>query len=464
VYWPFGRDVLTAAKQLRQIPNLYLIYLTFHGCGPDTMLTHWFDNEMNGRPYLTIEVDEHSSPVGVMTRLEAFANSVTGRDTGNAKAAARISALNENVIQHDIDAASKKVPLAISSLYPYSALLTSYLTQKGYNAQELPPTSLQSFAKGRSLMRGKETFSLTSLLGDCMAYDKTQGVAQILIPQNKGAENDGLYARFIAVKFSEQTHRNITVIAPTWERLIKDKAAADALFAVSLAGDIMLGTPVSKQVQLLAKMRAAFASGLPAERDFIRWAQFASGHGNSKYILCAGEAICFLNPLFHGELEAHCEKDGYTLRYAPLSELLLFEMMENGSRAKAKETLLGRVSAALGPGSPFTQPMSGLSKSADSVLGSCASNNGRCAGCSIQCMGCECRTLSAGARWRAGKTAALPDGYHGLIRVASMYENTSSVLSLTDDSLGAKRLELRFEGALSAAEAARVDTWLHYLA
>jgi hypothetical protein len=235
------------------------------------------------------------------------------------------------------------------------------------------------------------------------------------------------------------------------------------LFSVSLAGDIVLCAPVSNQAELFAKMRVVFAAGLPTERDLIKWAQIASGNGNSKYILCAGEAACFLNPLFRGELEAHCEKGGYTLRYAPLSELLLFEMMENGSRAITKEALLKRVSSILGPGSPFAQSMSGLSKLADSVLGSCAANNGRCTGCSMQCMGCECRTLSAGARWRAGKTAVLPDKYYGLIRASSMYENTSSVFSLTDDSLGAKRLELRFEGALSAAEGARVDTWLHYL-
>jgi hypothetical protein len=76
---------------------------------------------------------------------------------------------------------------------------------------------------------------------------------------------------------------------------------------------------------------------------------------------------------------------------------------------------------------------------------------------------CNCRTLSAMGRWRAGKAASLPEGYHGLIRAASMYENTASIFSLTDETLGAKHFELRFEGILSAAETARIDTWLHYL-
>ncbi len=420
---------------------------------------------MGGKPYLAIEVDEHSSPVGIMTRLEAFANSVSGRGAENETVGAGISALDDKIIQSNFAGASKEIPLAIPSLYPYSTLLTAYLIQKGYNAKEMPPTSPQSLAKGRVLMRGKEYFSLTALLADCIEYASKNKMSQILIPQNKGAENDGLYARFIATKLDDKGHRNTTVIAPVWERLIKDNVTAVALFAISLAGDIMLCAPASKQAKLLSEMRAAFTFGLPAEKDFFKWAQFTSGDINSKFILCAGEAACFLNPMFRGELAAHCEKAGYTRRYAPLSELLLFEMMENGALSKVKEALLRRVSAALGAGSPFAESISRLSKSADSVLGSCALASGRCAGCSMQCNEriCECRTLSAGGRWRAGKTASLPDGYHGLIRAASMYENTSSVFSLIDDTLGAKRLELRFEGTLSAAAAARVDTWLHYL-
>ena len=57
-------------------PNLYAVYLTNHGCGPDTMLSYLFRKEMGDKPYLQIEVDEHFSPVGVITRIEAFLQSL----------------------------------------------------------------------------------------------------------------------------------------------------------------------------------------------------------------------------------------------------------------------------------------------------------------------------------------------------------------------------------------------------
>jgi predicted nucleotide-binding protein (sugar kinase/HSP70/actin superfamily) len=464
IYWPFGREVLTAAKKLRKNQNLYPIYLTYHGCGPDTMLTHWFDNEVSEKPYLAIEVDEHSGAVGVMTRLEAFVNSVSGRSNSQAVVrVSRVSALDEKGIRSTIREASRKRPLAIPNLYPYSGLLTAYLSCKGFNAIELQPTSVQSFAAGHELMRSKEYFTLTALMGDCMTYAGKSNAAQILLPQNIGAENNGLYARFVRSKLDEQGYRNISVIAPLWEHLIKEKSTSEAMFSVFLAGDILLCAKPASRDQLLLEMQRTFASGIPTDENFIVWARLAKGDKKTRFILCGGEPACFLNPLFRSELETRCEKAEYALRYTPLSELLLFEQAENGLPVKTKETLLLSISDTLNFGSPFASSLSRLSEAADSVLGSHAAANGQCTGCSVGCRGCKCRVLSAGGRFRAGKTSLLPTGYYGLIHAASMYENTSSVLSLMDDTLGAKQLELRFEGSVSAAEAARIATWLHFL-
>ena len=72
LYWPFGQHILTGLKLIKAHKNMYPIYITNHGCGPDTAIQHFFQNEMQGREYLQLEVDEHTSKVGVITRLEAF--------------------------------------------------------------------------------------------------------------------------------------------------------------------------------------------------------------------------------------------------------------------------------------------------------------------------------------------------------------------------------------------------------
>ena len=42
LYYPFGQHILSGAKLIAHHPNLYAVYLTNHGCGPDTMLSHLF--------------------------------------------------------------------------------------------------------------------------------------------------------------------------------------------------------------------------------------------------------------------------------------------------------------------------------------------------------------------------------------------------------------------------------------
>ena len=79
MYWPFGEHILSSVKLIKNHPNLYMVYLTNHGCGPDAMLSHLVAEEMGDKPYLQIEVDEHFSKVGVITRIEAFLNSLESR-------------------------------------------------------------------------------------------------------------------------------------------------------------------------------------------------------------------------------------------------------------------------------------------------------------------------------------------------------------------------------------------------
>ena len=94
MYWPFGQHILEPAYIIKAHPNMYAVLLTHHGCGPDTVLSHYFREIMDGKPYLNIEVDEHSSGVGVITRLEAFINSLTGIVTKTGRGSRNLSATN----------------------------------------------------------------------------------------------------------------------------------------------------------------------------------------------------------------------------------------------------------------------------------------------------------------------------------------------------------------------------------
>ena len=76
MYWRFGQKILAAADLIRQDPRLNAVYVTNFSCGPDSFIQHFFKDTMRGKPFLEIEIDEHSADVGAITRLEAFLDSL----------------------------------------------------------------------------------------------------------------------------------------------------------------------------------------------------------------------------------------------------------------------------------------------------------------------------------------------------------------------------------------------------
>jgi len=74
MYWGLGARILRTAKFVRQHPGAFGLHITNFSCGADSFVEHFFRYIMGGKPYLILELDEHSAVAGAMTRLEAFRN------------------------------------------------------------------------------------------------------------------------------------------------------------------------------------------------------------------------------------------------------------------------------------------------------------------------------------------------------------------------------------------------------
>jgi predicted CoA-substrate-specific enzyme activase len=74
MYWNYGRKILQAATYVRDKDHLHLIYMTNFKCGPDSYIKHYV-REASGKPFLTLQFDEHQNDAGAMTRCEAYLDS-----------------------------------------------------------------------------------------------------------------------------------------------------------------------------------------------------------------------------------------------------------------------------------------------------------------------------------------------------------------------------------------------------
>jgi len=74
MYWGMGAQILRTAKFIKSRSNLFGLHMTNFSCGADSFIEHFYKFIMGDRPYLILEMDEHSAVAGMMTRLEAFKN------------------------------------------------------------------------------------------------------------------------------------------------------------------------------------------------------------------------------------------------------------------------------------------------------------------------------------------------------------------------------------------------------
>ncbi|MBT8370603.1 MAG: CoA activase [Deltaproteobacteria bacterium] len=74
MYWGSGAQILKTTKIVAEHSNYFGLHLTNFGCGADSFIEHFYKSIMENKPYLILELDEHSAAAGVTTRLEAYKN------------------------------------------------------------------------------------------------------------------------------------------------------------------------------------------------------------------------------------------------------------------------------------------------------------------------------------------------------------------------------------------------------
>lgn len=74
--WASGQDLMRAAKIVVENKRLYPVVITNFGCGPDSFTEKYLSEIFSEKPCLFLEVDEHSSDIGIETRCEAFLRNI----------------------------------------------------------------------------------------------------------------------------------------------------------------------------------------------------------------------------------------------------------------------------------------------------------------------------------------------------------------------------------------------------
>ena len=452
LYWPFGQHILSGAKLVKQHPNLYAIYLTNHGCGPDTMLSHLLQEIMAEKPYLSVEVDEHFSKVGLITRIEAFVNSLSKHQQPASVLDIKkyIDKLpHKNVfIDSDIKKINREQKVYLPYIYPYSQLFSKVLQVKGYDAEVLPATTEESINIGRKMTLSKEYISFTALLGDVFKLEeKEKNEHQLLLFQTEGAETDGMYSRLIRSKLDQTGHDEVNIIAPYLERLWEQEEIAEEVWLILLGGDVIMSAPYEKREFYLTTFVNKIITGALSLEEVLNMAKKIGEEKIPEHkLMVVGEPMCMYNGLLNNNMLLWLEKQDYYLYYAPFSEYLYSLWKDTNDKPELKRRLevcerqKDEISAALGEFSAFSNNSNQLKTIADKEMKNFSGGNGR---------------------YRYAKMLQCNANASGVITVASMYENITTILNQMETKK--QTLQMSFDGNSNQEDYTKLKAFLYYL-
>ncbi|PIV56063.1 CoA activase [Candidatus Desantisbacteria bacterium CG_4_10_14_0_8_um_filter_48_22] len=214
MYWKYGQQILAALRIIKAHPKLYPLYITNFGCGPDSFILKYFGKEAGRKPYLSIEVDEHSAGAGVITRCEAFLDSLENLGDIIEPHLPGQSIISYSPSQDDLAGRRLYVPYMGNSAYIVAAAFRAC----GLDSEVMQVADSRSVELGRRHTSGKECFPCIITTGDIVKMLQSPGFdrrkAAFFMPSASGPCRFGQYSKWQRLVLDDLGFPDIPVLAP----------------------------------------------------------------------------------------------------------------------------------------------------------------------------------------------------------------------------------------------------------
>ncbi len=217
MYWPNGQKILQAARIISRTKNLFAVYLSNFRCGPDSFLLHFVKKEMKGKPFLHLEVDEHSADAGMITRLEAFLDSLKGWKFNQTENLTEKADLKDNNGTTELNSRTLYFPYARDAVHILSAATRSC----GMPSEVLPMPNEADLELGRKYTNGQECFPFICTLGSFISKLKEPGTdpkkVSFFMPDHNGPCRFGEYNKLHRHVFDHLGYADAEIVRPSNE-------------------------------------------------------------------------------------------------------------------------------------------------------------------------------------------------------------------------------------------------------
>jgi len=224
MYWRSGQQMLRAARFIADHEKLYPIVIGNFSCGPDSFILKYIKDELKGKPFLHIEIDEHSADAGAITRCEAFLDSIGHHSSkpialpSRRKGAGQVSFKDRLVY--------------IPPMCDHAHAVSAAFERCGVHAEVLPESDRESVDIGMKYVSGKECYPCLVTTGDMLKKAFSKGFepsrSAFFMPSGTGPCRFGQYNVFHKRVLESAGLGDVPVFAPN-----QDNGFYDSLGEVS---------------------------------------------------------------------------------------------------------------------------------------------------------------------------------------------------------------------------------------
>ncbi len=213
MYWPNGQKILSGVRFIAEDTRLHAVYMTNFRCGPDSFLSHYVREEMRGKPYLQLEVDEHSADAGMITRCEAFLDSI------KADVTADLQPKKPTTVSTIKFSPSRDRVLYFPYMNDSVHMLAAATRACGVQAEVLPMQNDTDLEWGRKYASSKECFPMICTTGSFLKKMQEPGFNPskngFFMPSHGGPCRFGQYHKYQRIIFEKLGYGDVEIISPT---------------------------------------------------------------------------------------------------------------------------------------------------------------------------------------------------------------------------------------------------------
>ena len=222
MYWPNGQKLISAAQLVAKNEKLHAVYISNFRCGPDSFIWHYVTEELKGKPFLHLEIDEHSADAGMITRIEAFLDSLKGAEKNEKK---EVTIFRP---RPSPSSPQKDRVMYFPYMHDGAYLIAAAARSCGIASEVLPKQTEEDLALGRKFTSSKECFPMICTTGSFLRKLMEPGAdpskMSFFMPDHNGPCRFGQYNQFQRILFDRLGFHDAELITPSNDTSYEDVA------------------------------------------------------------------------------------------------------------------------------------------------------------------------------------------------------------------------------------------------